>query len=110
MAESIYKLQQAHERVINNDKYVRSAHGQELNNGRVLSVHMDDFYTIQKWIKRLEEAKDSKSDELYSEVNLLIHEMRNRSNEYSALDNATREELMKLAKLPESMMSKYYNK
>jgi hypothetical protein len=71
-----------------------------LDNGRV-----DD---VQKWIRKLNDARNSNPDTLYTEVDRIIREMNDRTGEYSALTDDERQELSELAHHPESLLKKYY--
>lgn len=95
--------------MVDDNKYVTYGRGGKLDNNRVRSTHLDDFYRLQRWIKRLEGARNSSPDEFYREVDRIIHEMKNRTNDYSALDSRERENLTNLAQFPESLLSKYYS-
>lgn len=97
--------------MIDNDRYAeKSRYGQELDNGRIRSVHMDDFFCIQRWMKQLEEAKNSDPAKIYSKIDQIMREMKTKTDEYSALSSKEREELKTLAQFPEPILSKYYNK
>jgi hypothetical protein len=78
-----------------------------LDNDRVKSVHLDDVFCIQRWIKRLEQARQSDSDTLDREVDRIIREMNDRSNQYSAMSTKEREDVVKLAQQPEYLLNKY---
>jgi hypothetical protein len=106
LCESIFKVKQAHKRVVNNKKYVKNSNAGVLDNGRVKSVHMDDFYQLKRWVKRLEQAR-ADPDKLYAEVDRIIREMNDRTGEYSALTDDERQELSELAHQPESLLKKY---
>jgi hypothetical protein len=107
LAQTLYNARQAHKRVIDNDKYVRYSRSGKLDNGRVNATHTDDFYCLKRWIKRIEQARDSDMHKFYTEVDGIMNEMKNRSSQYSALSTKERENLTKLAEQPESVLSKY---
>lgn len=108
-AKALYDINKAHKRVVDNKKYEKSGRDGKLDNGRVKAVHSDDFYCLQRWCKRLEQAKQQGPETLYSEVDTIISEMNNRSNEYSAIKPKQKERLLQLARIDETLLRRYDN-
>lgn len=107
-AKALYDVNKAHKRVVMNDKYKKSGRDGELNNGRVEAVHQDDFFHMQRWVKRIETAKRSDIDTFYREIDAIVHEMNNRCNEY-AIKPKERQRLVELSRAPEYFLRKYDN-
>jgi hypothetical protein len=104
----MYEVRKAHKRVVNNKRYTTHSNGRRLDNDRVKAVHTDDVFCIQRWSKKLNEARNSNPDKLYAEVDRIIQEMNNRTSEYSALSTKEREAIISLANQPEALLNKYY--
>jgi hypothetical protein len=97
VAENLYELRRVNKGVVKNDRCVTYSRPRKLDNDRV-----DD---VQKWMRELEEARNSDPDRLYSEVERIIHEMNNR--QHFSLNKRDGGELIELTHQPESLLKRY---
>lgn len=82
-ANILYKVNKAHEKVVNNKNYIRHTNLDQLDNGRVEACHMDDFYHLLRWIKVLNEAKHRDPYSLNVAIEDVIRKMTERTQIYT---------------------------